>query len=536
MVESTICADHRTVGVALIERLEAHGVEVVFGIPGTHNLELYRGLSASSIRHVTPRHEQGGGYAADGYARRSGKPGVVITTTGPGLTNAMTAAATSYADSIPVLYLSPGLPDAILGKDVGYLHESKDQRGAMDALVGWSKRASDAQSALALIDEAFAHWQVGRPRPVHIEVLVDVLEQLWSGNATSVPDPAGSASIDQAELTGGAEFLQLASNPMLLVGGGARHAGAAVQALAETLGAPVVTTCNGKGVLDEAHPLAVGAQIRLPLVQQALHDADAVVVVGSELGDSDWWEGVPEGMRVLRIDVDPAQRNKNATATASVIGDATTILMQLTDVLKSREPASDGHQRAQRLQQAAVEAAQEEAGVSGQIAGLVSSVLPHSASVACDSSQITYLGAVHLLRTHAGGRFLYMPGFATLGYALPAAIGAALADPTSPAVALVGDGAFMFTVQELVTAAEQQLQVIVVLVDNGGYREIRNGMQDRDIDPLAVDLLRPDFVALATACGVHATRAELDNFGELDAALRDAMNRPGPSLIHVPIN
>ena len=173
--------DYRNGGAAVVETLAAHGVDAIFGIPGTHNLELYRHFGKAGIRAITPRHEQGAGYAAEAYARVSGRPGVVVTTSGPGLTNAMTAAATAYAESQPMLLLSPGMPTGTEGRDLGQLHEAKNTSAAMDALVRWSRRVRSADEAAEAVTEAFASFSGRRPRPVHVEIPIDVLEQTWSG-------------------------------------------------------------------------------------------------------------------------------------------------------------------------------------------------------------------------------------------------------------------------------------------------------------------------------------------------------------------
>ena len=185
-------SEHRNGGAAVVETLAAHGVNALFGIPGTHNLELYRHFGNAGIRAITPRHEQGAGYAAEAYARVSGRPGVVVTTSGPALTNAMTAAATAYAESQPMLLLSSGLPTGTEGRDLGQLHEAKNPSGAMDQLVRWSRRVRSADEAAAAVTEAFGTFTGRRPRPVHIEIPIDVLEQTWSGEprvCTSVAAP-----------------------------------------------------------------------------------------------------------------------------------------------------------------------------------------------------------------------------------------------------------------------------------------------------------------------------------------------------------
>jgi thiamine pyrophosphate-dependent acetolactate synthase large subunit-like protein len=217
-----VAAPAMTGGEAVVRALQAHGVELVFGIPGTHTLPMHRHLAACGIRHVTPRHEQGGGYAADAYARVSGRPGVVLATSGPGVINAATAAATAYADSVPVLIVSPAMPTDVHGRDTGHLHEGKDQGAAMDALVAWSRRAATPAEAAAAIDDAFAHFAAGRPRPVHVEVPVDVLEATGEVRRAA-PEPSATA-LDEAAIERAAALLARAERPALVLGGGARGA------------------------------------------------------------------------------------------------------------------------------------------------------------------------------------------------------------------------------------------------------------------------------------------------------------------------
>ena len=272
--------EHRNGGAAVVETLAAHDVNAIFGIPGTHNLELYRHFGKAGIRAITPRHEQGAGYAAEAYARVSGRPGVVVTTSGPALTNAMTAAATAYGESQPMLLLSSGLPTGTEGRDLGQLHEAKNPSGAMDQLVRWSRRVRSADEAAAAVTEAFGTFTGRRPRPVHVEIPIDVLEQTWSGEprvCTSVAPPHA----DPGHVRRAAALLAAATQPMIIAGGGAVDAQAEVTALAEALGAPVATTVNGKGVVDESHPLSVGASIRLRALQRAAAESDALLVVGS---------------------------------------------------------------------------------------------------------------------------------------------------------------------------------------------------------------------------------------------------------------
>ncbi|GFG49061.1 acetolactate synthase [Mycolicibacterium agri] len=522
--------EQRNGGAAVVESLAAHGVDTIFGIPGTHNLELYRHFTANGVRAITPRHEQGAGYAAEAYARVSRRPGVAITTSGPGLTNAMTAAATAYAESQPVLLVSSGMPTGAEGRDLGQLHEGKNLSGAMNQIVAWSRRVTSADEAAEAVTEAFSFFTGRRPRPVHIEIPVDVLEQAWSGRprvaaatAPPAPDPVAVGRV--------AELLAAAERPLIIAGGGAVDAQPEVTALAEALGAPVVTTVNGKGVVDEAHPLSVGASIRLRALQKTAADSDALLVVGSELGDSDLWEGQIRGRVVIRCDIDPTQLHKNCPADHVLLGDAAATLRGLIEALPSK-PAG-GVDRSAPLRAACQEEAAADAGVYAEINAAVRAALPTQTILVGDSSQVTYFGSVHYFDLPGPRRFCYSPGYATLGYGLPAALGASLGRPGAPVAVLLGDGALMFSVQELATLVEQRLSLPIIVVDNGGFREIEDQETARGIAPLGVELHNPDFSALAAAMGAKGIRTT--SMTDLSDHVAAAVDADGPTLIHFDI-
>jgi thiamine pyrophosphate-dependent acetolactate synthase large subunit-like protein len=522
--------DLRNGGSAVVETLAAHDVDSIFGIPGTHNLEIYRHLPKAGIRAITPRHEQGAGYAAEAYARVTGRPGVVVSTSGPGLTNTMTAASTAYAESQPMLVLSSGLPTGAEGRDLGQLHEAKNITEAMGQLVRWSRRVRSADEAAAAVTDAFGSFTGARPRPVHIEIPIDVLEQSWAGQPrTAAKAPAPEA--DSTAVGRVAEVLAAAAAPMIIAGGGAVDAQRELTALAEALGAPVATTVNGKGVLDEAHPLSIGAAVRLRALQKAAADSDALLVVGSELGDSDLWEGQIRGRTVIRCDIDPAQLDKNCPADHALAGDAAATLAALSAALPGRRPLST--ERAAALRAACRDEAAKDAGVYADINAAVRAALPAEAVLCGDSSQVTYFGSVHFFDLPAPRRFCYSPGYATLGYGLPAGLGAAVGRPGAPVAVLVGDGALMFSVQELVTLVEQRLPVPVVVVDNGGYREIRDQEAARGIPPIGVELRTPDLAAMAVAMGARGVRTA--STSDLTDLVDAALGADGPTLIHFDI-
>ena len=517
----------------MIDRLRAHGVDHVFGIPGTHNLPFYRELEGSGIRHVTCRHEQGLGYAADGYARSTGRPGVCLTTTGPALLNVASAAATAHADSIPMLILSPGLPAGIEGRDAGFLHQGRPQVDVMRALLGNSHRATGAADAAAAVDEAMASFACARPRPRHIEVPLDVLD-----SSEEVGPPAqlpARPATDSGAADAAAGLLHDAGDAVIVLGGGSVGCQDVATRLAERLRAPVVTTANGKGVVDEANPLSLGSTLALPTSQEVLRDAEVVLAVGTELGQSDLG-AVEEALelrgRLIRIDIDPEQLHKNAAAALPINASAEAAL----EAIHSRLPEDDGRDRggaqADALRTRLAAEAQPKGGEYADLIDRLGDSLEPDSVLAGDSTKACYYGVLPRLKLSGPRRFLYPAGYATLGYALPAAVGAKLAEPSRQVVALLGDGGIMFTLAELATAVEQALPIAVLIVNDEGYGEIRDEMREKGQEQIGVNLRAPDFLAVAAGFGAAAHR--LRDLDELPPLIRDAARTSVPTVIEIP--
>jgi thiamine pyrophosphate-dependent acetolactate synthase large subunit-like protein len=521
-----------TTAEAVISRLEAHGVRHVFGIPGTHNLPLYRHLADSSIEHVLPRHEQGAGYAADGYARSGAGPGVCLTTSGPGVLNLLTAIGTAHADSIPMLVVAPGMSTSVAGRDTGHLHECRDQIAAVAGVAASATRVDGPASAVAAIDSAFARFASGRPRPAYLEIPLDVMD-----TAGEVPDSApmtaAPPAADPERVAEAANLLRSAHRAAIVLGGGAGAAGPAALEVARALGAPVITTANGKGTVPESDPLSLGASIRLRSAQDFLAGCDAVLAVGTELAESDLWHDPPLVLDgdLIRIDIDPAQRNKNAPAALAIVADAAPALEALSECLDGSEPRDRGAANADALRATLREEALADAGSLAGVIDALEDAMDDESILAGDSTMACYYGAVHLLSRAAPRRFLYPTGFAPLGYAIPAAIGAKLAHPERQTLALIGDGGAMFTLPELAVAAELRLPIAIVVVNDGGYGEIRREMAERGQPLLGVDLASPDFAAAARALGARGE--SIDDPEALSPLLTRAFETSGPTLIEV---
>jgi acetolactate synthase-1/2/3 large subunit len=523
-----------TVGERLLELLEAYGVEFVFGIPGVHTLELYRGLAGSRIRHVTARHEQAAGFMADGYARVSGKPGVCFVITGPGLANIATAMAQAYADSIPLLVISGVNPAGKMNSGDGFLHELPDQRALGRSVAAFSHTVFRAEELAQVIARAFALFDAARPRPVHIEIPVDVMALPAASLPASVvrlarPVPAAPALARAAELIGAA------NTPVIVVGGGAIRAADSVRSLAERLDAPVVMTINARGTLPPAHPLGIPASPSLKPVRQLLASADLVLALGTELGPTDfdiYEEGrLPSMPQLVRVDIDPEQIARNYPAVVGLVGDAGATCTALSRLMPQRTPGS-GALRAGEARRRAREAL--DAG-SAQDVALIESVrdaLP-DALIVGDSTRQVYAGNLFFAAAGPVRWFNSSVGFGALGYGLPAAIGASLAAPGCHIVCLVGDGGLQFTLAELGTAVEAGARLIVILLNNRGYGEIRSAMLARGIEPVGVDLHTPDFQAIARAYGWASER--LGTPEALPDVLQRAAARTQPILIEIQV-
>ena len=520
-----------TVGEALVALLERHGVDTVFGIPGVHTIELYRGLARSKIRHVTPRHEQGAGFMADGYARACGKPGVAFVITGPGLTNTITAMAQARADSVAMLVISGVNQTESLGKGLGFLHELPDQRGLMEKVALSSTRIEGPAELQTTIERAFTLFKASRPGPVHIEIPLDIMGM--PAKALRPPQEEDEASEpDRAAVIAGARLITQALRPVILAGGGAKHAEAALIELAERLNAPVVLTINGRGLLHK-HALVVPASPSLKSVRVLMAAADLVIAVGTEMGPTDYDLNADGGfempVNLLRIDIDAEQLDR-LPAKVRIEADSAVGVQALLSMISDRARASDtskGEARAAECRRAA--RAEIGPGMQAQLAAVeaIRDALPGSLIVG-DSTQPVYAANLFFDHDRAGGWFNSSAGFGALGYGPPAAIGAAIALPYAQVVCLSGDGGFQFTLPELAAAVESKAGVIFIVWNNRGYREIETSMRDVGVEPVGVSPEPPKFDKIAEAYGLPYARVASPE--ELSASLREHA-RAGPALI-----
>ncbi|WP_420333379.1 5-guanidino-2-oxopentanoate decarboxylase [Roseibium sp.] len=522
----------KTVGEALIDILEANGVDVVFGIPGIHTVELYRGLAASEIRHVTPRHEQGAGFMADGYARMTGKPGVALLITGPGVTNAITAMAQAYQDSVPMLVISGVNARASLGHGEGWLHELPDQRATMASVSRMTHTLHEPCDLPVVMERAFTVLKGRRPGPVHIEIPTDVMDnpiEVQALAATKLSGPR-AASSDVAVL---AEKCRGAKAPVILCGGGAVASPEKIRKLAQCIDAPVVTTVNARGLLA-GDPLSVPASPSLAAVRALLAASDTVIALGTQMGQTDYDMyadgGFPELRDLVRVDIDPDQLTRGPAASLRILSSVEMLLEDLLPELEDRKDDREGAARAKACRDAALSGLTPKMRIEIGLLETIRDSLPGCVIVG-DSTQAIYSGNLFFEAGRPKGWFNAATGFGALGYGPPSAIGASLGEPATPVVCLVGDGGFQFSLAEIGSARDCEANVIFLVWNNDGYGEIGTYMIECGIEPEGVTPSAPDFLKIADAYGVPSVR--LDDVTELASALQRFADRGGPALIEI---
>ena len=517
-------------GSRLMQILKAYGVDTVFGMPGVHTLEAYRGMEDAGIRHIGVRHEQGAGFMADGYARMSGRPGVCILISGPGITNAATPIGQAYSDSVPMLVISSVAANKDLGMGRGMLHEITDQSAVTRPLTAFSETATSPDQMREYIARAFALFESGRPRPVHISIPLDVFKAPDTRPAARRESGRRRAP-DPAQVEAAAAILNAAERPVIIAGGGAVAAAREVRALAEKIGAAVVPTIAAKGILPDDHPLALEVTLDRGATQAFVADADAVLMIGTEMAEPDIWLDGPLPMkgRLIRIDIDPTTLVRDYDAEVAMEADSK---LAVAAIAEATAPAKGftGTNAVAALRAAERDALSPLERKHVKVLDCLRVAIPDDGVVYTDMTQLAYTGYA-FFRSALPRTWHFPAGYGTLGYALPAAIGGKLARPETPVAVIVGDGGFQFTLQELGTAVENSLPLAIILWNNDSLAQIRDGMIARGIPTIGVNQHNPDFVKLAEAYGCKT--AEPASFTELEAAVRAAFAADGPTVIHL---
>lgn len=528
-MSKTSQATARPLGAQISHMLKDRGVDVIFGIPGVHNQEMYRGIEEAGITHVLARHEQGAGFMADGYARASGKPGVAYVITGPGLCNIMTPMGQAYSDSVSMLVISSCLDEVASRK--GQLHQMKDQVAAAATVCDWSEQAGSADAAYALIDRAFAEFGSERARSKHIQVPISVLE----GQADPVArNPAkNEPAIPQtADVTEVVRLLGKSKLPLFILGGGvAKGQCAGTAADMRVIGAASMVSTAGRGLVDPADPMAFGPCLARPSSGDIAAKADLVVVIGCELAEVDLWrEHLGHNAPLIRVDLDGIVLADDPHSTLAVCSDGAAFISALAKELDRPlttqwNPKVIAQARAQWRRDVDVEIPNVV-----PIVEALQGAVPNDTMIYSDMTQMAY-AAIEVWDMKHAGHWHHPSGFGTLGYATPAAIGGAVARPNQPTMAIIGDYGFHYTCQELGVAVELGLSLPIILWDNGKLKAIEDSMIAAQIAPNAVIARNPDYCKLAEAFGAQATAP--GSLAEMQIAVQSAFKADGPTLIYV---
>jgi len=519
-----------TGGGALVEMLCRHGVDTLFALPGVQNDALFVALydAGEKIRVIHPRHEQAAAYMAFGYARASGKVGAYAVVPGPGLLNTTAALATAYACNSPVLCISGQIPSNLIGRGFGLLHEIPDQLSILKGLTKWASRINHPSETGKLVNEAFRQLGDGRPRPVALEMPLDIMA-LESELALPVVEAPPPAPVPDPELIAqAAKLLAAAKQPMIYVGSGAAAASAELLALAERLQAPVVTYTGGKGILSDRHYLAQNLL--------AGHDlwraTDVVLAVGTRFNQPQTRWGLDSEIKVIRIDLDPVEITRVARPTIGIVADAKEALAALNAALPAGDAASR-RTELDALKAKTMARLEDTLGPQCEYLAAIRAELPDEGIYVEDLTQVGYVGRL-AFPVYAPRTYIHSGYQGTLGFSYATALGAKMACPDRPVVSISGDGGFMYNVQELATAALHGIDVIAIVFADGAYGNVRR-MQKNDYGNrlIGVDLLNPNFPKMADSYGIAGVRATSPD--ALRRELAAALKRRGPSLIEVPV-
>src|SRR5271154_2848708 len=518
-------------GEAIVSGLVAHGVDTVFGLPGAQIYGLFDAFHQAQLKVIGARHEQACGYMAFGYARSTGRPGVFSVVPGPGVLNASAALLTAFGGNEPVLCLTGQVPTDFLGKGRGHLHEMPDQLATLRTFVKWADRIEYPANAPALVARAFQEMMSGRRGPVSLEMPWDVFTQKVEVGAAEVFDPFPSPRPDPDLIKSAARLIAASKSPMIFVGSGAIDARDEILELAEQIDAPVVAFRSGRGIVSNAHELG----LTMAAAYRLWPTTDLMIGIGTrlELPTMSRWPFRPDGLKSIRIDID-ASEMRRFTPDVAVISDAKAGTSELLSaVRKAGYRKTNGRRDA--IRDASASALREIQRIQPQMAylNILREVLPPDAIVTDELSQVGFASwygfPIYQPRTFISAGYQ-----GTLGSGFPTALGAKVANPDRPVVAIAGDGGFMFGVQELATAVQFKIGVVTLVFNNNAYGNVRRDQRERfDGRVVASDLVNPDFVKLAESFGVKAWRVtSSDHFRP---ALEKALANRGPSLIAVEV-
>ena len=520
-----------TTARAIVRSLAANGVDTVFGLPGVQLDALFNALHDESnrIRVIHPRHEQAAAYMALGYAQASANIGAYVVVPGPGILNTTAALATAYGTYAPVLAITGQLPSHAIGQGYGLLHEIPDQLAILRGLTKWAERIEHPTQAAALMHTAFHQLRSGVPRPVAIESPMDVLGLEADIDGIEATPGAAPIAPDAGAIEDAATLIAAARHPVIVVGGGALHAGEALREVAEKLQAPVIAHRMGRGILDDRHPLSMTQ----PAGARLWKHADVVLAVGTRFKHYRTAWGAA-GLTTVRIDIDPAQMHRLGRPDVPILADARLALEALAGALgrivekrASRSGEVDG------IKAAAHREMQAQAGPQIEFLDALRAALPEDGIFVDEMTQIGYVSQ-SAFPVHAPRTFISSGYQGTLGAGFPTALGAQVACPDRAVLSINGDGGFMFNAQELSTAVQQGLGVVAVVFEDGAYGNVKRMQEDLyGGRVIASELRNPDFVKLAESFGAAGVR--VDTPDALRNAVAAAWGRRIPTVVSVSV-
>ena len=532
-----------TVAKAMVECLKAESIKVVYGYPGAAICPFYDALydAKDEIEHVLVRHEANGGHSANGYARISGKPAVCIATSGPGAVNLVTAIATAYADSIPIICITGQVNTDQIGSDV---FQEADITGSAEPFVKHSYLLDNAEDLPRVFKEAFYIAGTGRPGPVLIDVPMDVQKQVIDFKYPKKVDirsykPTGKGNAYQVKRV--LKALETAEKPLICIGGGvfASNAQNEICQLAHRMQIPVITTMMGISCFSNDNPLFFGmlGMHGVKSANRAVQDCDVLFLVGARVGDRAVRTPLTleKTTKILHIDIDPAEIGKNVGADYPLVGDAKLVLQQMLDIAKPMEHTEWIKQLESYKEERVYDTPAEGTVNPRQFIEKLSKAMPDNTVVAADvgQNQIWTATSFHIKN---GGRFITSGGMGTMGYSVPAAIGAKMAAPDRPVMAICGDGSFQMNFMELATAVQHNVPIKVIVMTNhrlGMVRELQtNGYDDR-LEAVFLDG-SPDFIKLADAYGIKSCRVTDDD--SADKAIDLLVNSNEICLVEVMVD
>jgi acetolactate synthase-1/2/3 large subunit len=519
-----------TGGEALVAQLYREGVRVIFGLPG---VQLYGVMAAlrdeKRIRFIQTRHEGSTSYMADGYARAGGDFGTALVVPGPGLLNAAAGLNTAYSASSPVLMISGQVPKALIGKDIGLLHEVNDQLECIRPLTKWRRRILEVAEIPAAVRAAVQQMKTGRPRPVEIEMPPETMEDEGEVELLETVLPVRPAAA-KTDVERAVTMLLAARNPVIYAGGGVPLGGAseALTAVADYLQAGVIMTAEGKGSISDHHDVSLGAAVwpNSP-VRNHLLAADVILAVGTRFAIA-----VPKSdQQVIHIDIDADEIGRNHRKTYGLVGDAKATLELILEALRrSAPPRATRKDEFHRLREESDAQAQEP---QASILKSLRAGTPEGAIFISGMTQIGYYSRpcwpVYEPRTYLSSSYS-----GNLGYEYPLSLGAKVACPQRPVVAVIGDGGFMYYAQEMGTAVQQKINVVAVVFNDNAFGNVARDLDEAWGGHYGSELLNPDFMKLADAYGMTGMRAAQPT--DVGRLVREAIQLDKPVLIEVPVS